>query len=491
MKVLNNYKFKVSISREGYEDKETAKMCLSSVTAKELGKVKMAFKEQEITTDEFIDYATKGYAFCNLFKFDVNKKYWIKSGKHYTQTYPVYKNGLNKGYFKLNFKSDDFFAGSQTIFVDIDYTHFEQITDYINCLTYKPTCVYTSFSDKQDKAGVVSRRFRLVYIFDSILTATEFKNVTFTLYDSIIKDTEECMYDSCGCSYSQYMNGSNSNEAYTTHFIYSVTDFPTQAIEFIQTKEKPAKTKKIAFTEELVNDMENLPYKFVVEKWYAKGLRYFIKSEIDFGNNYYTTTTEDYISLFYHKEKVTDGNKRRKKLFLRAALRRLIKETTPDELLYNLFIDRERFFDNSDNVLTIEVLQNKVKGAFRTSLDKIKTFTEGYQKPNFVINPEVIDKHKAIASARKELTDNKIGNLYDTSKSVKYNLQSLKENGYEVSATRLYQFTKDYDITTKKEVIGGYNPNLSIRENMKIMQCTKYQVEKARKVYLSSSTILS
>ena len=492
MKVLNNYEFKVSISREGYEDKETAKMCLSSVTAKKINKVKMAFKEQEVTVQEFITYATNGYAFCNLFKFDKTKKYWIKSGKHYTQTYPVYKNGLNKGYFKLNFKSDEFFAGSQTIFVDIDYTHFQEITDYINCLTFKPTCVYTSFSDKVNKGGITSRRFRLVYVFDSILTATEFKNVTFTLYDSIVADTQEAMYDSCGCSYSQYMNGSNSSEAYISNLIYSVTDFPTQEGETIINEVKPVKSKKIEFTEELVNDMQNLPYKFVVEKWYAKGLRYITKSKIDFKNNYYTTTTDDYISLFYHKEKVADGNKRRKKLFLRAALRRLMKPTiTPDELLYNLFIDRERFFDNSDNVLSVEILQNKVKGAFRTDLEKIKTFAGGYIKPTFVINPEVQNKHKAVANARKEITDNKIGELYDTSESIKYNLQILKESGYEVSLTRLYQFTKDYSISTKKKVVKGYNPNLSIRENMKEMGCTKYQVEKARKVYLSHSTILS
>lgn len=488
MKSINDYKFKVSISREGYEDKETAKMCLCSKTAKELGKVKMAFKEQEVTVEEFLNYATSGYAFCNLFQFDKDKKYWIKSGKHYTLTYPVYKIGLNKGYFKLNFKSDDFFKGSQTIFVDIDYTHYKEIPDYINCLTYKPTCVYTSFSDKADKAGITSRRFRLVYVFDTILTSDEFKQVTFTLYDSIVKDTEECMYDSCGCSYSQYMNGSNSKETYTTHFIYSVTDFQQQVEETIIEEEKPVKSKKITFTKELVNDMENLPYKYVVEKWFAKGLRYICKTELEF-TTYYTTNTENYISLFYHSEKVTDGNKRRKKLFFRAALRRLMKvDITPDELLYNLYIDRERFFDNSDNVLNIEVLQTKVKGALNTDIDKIKQLAKGYKKPTFVINPEVQDKRKAVAQARKELTDNKIGELYDTSKDVKYNYNTLKEQGYSISLTRLYQFKKEYNITTTKEII--YNPNLSIRKNMELNNCTKYQIEKAKKEYFTS-TILS
>ena len=57
IKVLDNFRFKVSVSREGYQDKQTPKMCLSSLTAKHIGKDKMAFKEREVSIDEFIDYA--------------------------------------------------------------------------------------------------------------------------------------------------------------------------------------------------------------------------------------------------------------------------------------------------------------------------------------------------------------------------------------------------------------------------------------------------
>ena len=79
MKKDLEFKFRTSISREGYQDKDTAKMCLSSLTSKKVGKQKMAFKEQEVTVDEFLDYAVKGHAFCNLFEFDENKKYWINA----------------------------------------------------------------------------------------------------------------------------------------------------------------------------------------------------------------------------------------------------------------------------------------------------------------------------------------------------------------------------------------------------------------------------
>lgn len=498
MKKDLEFTFRTSISREGYKDKDTAKQCLSSLTAKKIGKVKMAFKEQVVTVQDFLNYAVNGYAFCNLFKFDENQRYWIKSGKaHYTQTYPTYKKGVNEGYFKLSFKSDDFFAGSQTVFVDIDFTHFDSLTDYISCLTYQPTCAYYSYSDKADKNGVVSRRFRLVYIFDSVLSMNEFRDVTFTLYDTIVKDTQEEMYDMCGCSYSQYMNGSNSTDTYQSNIIYSVNDFPAYQVNYQVEEEKAVEVKKTAittFTDELIADMTYAPYEFVVRKWHAKGLRYITRTEVDFGDNYYVTTTDDFVQLNYLVEKVTDGNHRRKKLYIRAALRRLIKEDiTPDELLYNLFIDRYKFFDNTDEVLTLDVLQNKVKAAFLTDLDTIREMAEGLTKPTFVINSTVEDKHAAVAQARKEITDSTIGELFDVTAPVQVNYTTIKEAGYTISLSRLYQFCKENNIKpvksgkrTSKPVITGYNPNLSIRENMKVLGCTMYQVQKAKELYIKS-----
>lgn len=493
------FTFRTSISREGYKDKDTAKQCLSSHTAKKIGKAKMAFKEQTVSVQEFIDYAVKGYAFCNLFKFDENKRYWIKSGKaHYTQTYPVYRKGVNKGYFKLSFKSDEFFAGSQTVFVDIDFTHFDSLTDYISCLTYQPTCAYYSYSDGADKGGVVSRRFRLVYIFDSVLSMDDFRNVTFTLYDSIVRDTQEEMYDMCGCSYSQYMNGSNSTDTYQSNIIYSVADFPVYQVNYQVEEEKPVeqpeKGNKPTFTEELLNDITYAPYELVVRKWYAKGLRYITRSEVDFGDNFYVTTTDDFVQLNYLVEKVTDGNQRRKKLYIRAALRRLMKEDiTHDELLYNLYIDRYKFFDNTDEVLTVDVLITKVKAAMLTSMDKIREMAEGLNKPTFVISSTVEDKHAAVAKARREITDSTIGSMFDTTASIQANYTTIKEAGYTISVSRLYKFCKDNHIKpvksgkrTSKPVVTGYNPTLSVRENMKQMNCTMYAVLKAKKAYSSA-----
>ena len=487
-----DFKFRTSISREGYEDKDTAKMCLSSITAKKVGREKMAFKEQEVTVDEFLDYAISGHAFCNLYRFDENKKYWVNSSKdHSRETYPVYKVGANKGYFKLSFKSDEFFYGSQTIFVDIDFTYKDSLIDYASCLSYQPTCAYYSYSDSTVKNGVYSRRFRLVYVFDEVLNGEEFRDITYTLYDSIVRDTEEPMYDDCGCSYCQYMNGGNKKETYNTSYIYSKEDFPIYDIPEEEYYQEEKGEEEIAFTRELINDITYCSYEHVVRKWYAKGLRYFTRTELDFGDNSYMATTPDFVKLVFNKNKILDGNQRRRKLYVRAALRRLMKpDVTADELLYNLYIDRDKFFDNSDNVLTLDVLQNKVKGALRTNIKEIKMLASFYDKPKFVINPEEENKRKAVSKARTEITNNMIGNLYDVNATVKENQTTMAKAGIRVSLSRLYKWCEDNKVTpikpkerNKKAVLEGYNPSLSVRENMKAMNCTMHQVLKAKKAY--------
>jgi hypothetical protein len=40
----------------------------------------------------------------------------------------------------------------------------------------------------------------------------------------------------------------------------------------------------------------------------------------------------------------------------------------PDELLFNLFVDRERFFDNCDNVLSDRLLMAMVRECFETPI---------------------------------------------------------------------------------------------------------------------------
>ena len=166
MKTINDFKFQINISVDSYKDKVEAQDCVATrELARKHGKEKMAFKEQTVTVSEFIQYAISGHSFCNLFNVQPDKLYpiTVKGQTFYTSAF--YKKGKNAGAMKLSFKSDEYYRGQQVIFVDIDLTKFKTIEDYLDTLTYQPTCTYTSFSDNKMKGGIISRRFRMVYVF--------------------------------------------------------------------------------------------------------------------------------------------------------------------------------------------------------------------------------------------------------------------------------------------------------------------------------------
>lgn len=126
-------------------------------------------------------------------------------------------------------------------------------------------------------------------------------------------------------------------------------------------------------------------------------------------------------------------------------------------------------------------------------IDEIKELSKDFYKPKFVINPTTENKRQAVAEARTEITNNIIGSIFDTTATIKANQEILREAGYNISISRLYKFCEEYNITPikptarkKKEIVEGYNPELSVRENMKIMGCTLYQVMKAKDLYNST-----
>ena len=92
------------------------------------------------------------------------------------------------------------------------------------------------------------------------------------------------------------------------------------------------------------------------------------ETRIDYNEDGYGFYPDDYFCLFYRfdwgKKKICrfkDHEKRRNRLYIDACIMRRIK---PDasfmELLYNLVVRRQRYYDNSDGVLTNRFLIEKV-----------------------------------------------------------------------------------------------------------------------------------
>lgn len=512
MKTINDFKFQINISVDSYKDKVEAQDCVATrELAHKHGKEKMAFKEQTVTVGEFVQYAISGHSFCNLFNVQPDKLYpvTVKGQTFYTSAF--YKKGKNAGAMKLSFKSDDYYRGQQVIFVDIDLTQFKTIEDYLDTLTYKPTCTYTSFSDNKMKGGVISRRFRMVYVFDNILNDEEARKVSEILYKQIITDTNEPMDDDCGMRGSQYMNGTNGGETDITNIIYSVSDFITDTtmtctepvnVVYQVEEEKPVETKKTEFKidEQLVTDMWRLPYEEFMHYNSNKYHYYYRTEREDWEYGVYQLTDENYISLYYNLNTVTDGSKRRKKLYERMCLRRVMNpNATPETILFNAYLDREKYFDNSDGVITIECLVKNVKSAFQLSIEDIKdkfsdaiSYSQAH-KPKFIVNSTIFEKQKTIAQVRKFLTQSEIGNLYDCNLTIEENLLYFESNGLKIKKSTLYKFVKENGLETKKNtketelVTSLIDVNKSIRENLNMLHdmginTTKYQVEKAMKI---------
>ena len=499
MYVNHDFRFKTTISKENYESKQDVTACLSTPGARSIGREKLAWHEWEVSVSEFLGFATNGYCFCNLFDFDPNKEYWLQSkdGK-FSKSYPVYRKGKNKGYMKMQFKADKYFRGAQTIFVDVDYTRFDDVGEYLGTLRIPPTCVYMSFSDKKEKGNdkVCSRRFRLVYVFSEELDKNEFLYISRAITAYIEVDTGENMEDDCGTRMSQYMNGVFGNdETYRSDIIYSKDDFFMGGVfgeipvmdDAVGTDEDTECAP--VFDEQFVWDMENEDYQTFMH-YYSRKCRYFYRVEyeewIGCEDYQWQFTNDNYLQLYYYREKVMDGQHRRRKLFYAACLRRLMHpKVDANTLLFNLYVDRERFYDNSDGVITITHLKRKIMRVMKMSIEELAVFcgsSIAYWKVN---RPRIIFKSGSrfnlglVRTVYKEIRYAEIDEQYDPQMSVRENMEA----GLDVPQSTLYRYCRERGYQTDP------NRPLSIRKQQKMKRREKQiKIENFTRLYDTSLT---
>lgn len=478
-------RFSIGRSTDYYEDKQQAIECLSGKGAKANNKLRMAFREESLTVDEFITSAVNGYSFCNLFHYE-DKKYWTNYNHYWSLTYPYYQRGKNKGALKIQFKKDDAFRGSQALFFDIDYTYSKDMFEYIAKLEKKPTCGYYSYSNMKNKGGIVSSRFRLVYVFDEILDRINFKRLYRNILSMIERNTGEHFEDDCGSRTAQYMNGGFGGDYYVNDSnIYSVNDFDCYEVVKDVKEEEPKQEvfeiPKLDF--QMLKNMKTMDYKTFMH-YYSKQYHYYYRTQYKGDNDYYLTD-DNYLSLYYNRVAIKDGNHRRRKLYQRACLRRLMtKDDNINEILFNLYIDSAKFFDNSDGVITIDVLVRAAQSAYRYSKEEIaKKFEDvikTIKKPKFVVSDKFINKKEMVGKIRTKLKDEQIGELYDESKSVKENYEEINKY-FKVGIVRLYQFVKKNNLRDNKQL--KYDYSKSVRWNANHLGISVGKAFKLSKLY--------
>lgn len=531
MRIDTNFIFEIGHSLDHYDSKDKAKIALSYKRIKEYNKgienpdeqlSKMAFVRESLSVTRFAEMATSGYTFCNLFSYDPNRQY-RSTGRWHTKFWPEYRKYKNKGGMKMQMKSEIYYEGCQCFFVDIDYTEFISVKDYIAALKLKPTVVYMSYSDNVYKIdskqknnlkydpqrGVKSRRFRLCYVFNEIIYGKEnFKTISSAINKMVEDSTHEVVQDDCGKSMSQYFNGSVNKEVYVTGYVYEMADFNINTHTYYN--ESPREGQQILDmlnhdivksmsncckrhhepSSWLIIDMERLSYDEFMH-YYRNKYRYIYRKDDGTWEDGCQIVGEDFFKFYFHKNKLKDGEKRRRKLYERMCLRRLMfPDITADEVLFNAYEDLYRIIDNSKDPISIDCLARNVKSAFKLSIDEIRQRFSSNIKYLSSLKPKnglIYDVRGAKTVSERntkmrEIRWRKYDRLYDADLSPRENAIRL---GCKERTMR--RFCKDRGIPTSKKVSDEFirqmiNLSLSIRGNINYFK-------EAKKIGLSKDRI--
>lgn len=548
MIVNPDFNFEVSLSKESFANKVIANAMIgrstdekNTATRKEYGFIRgVSYERVTVTPSTLLTSLTQGKCACQLFS-------------------P--KRPRKDGTFGTTDKRYENFVGAYCVFVDVDETKYKDMRAFIDELSLKPTFAYTSYSNQQPGKRA---RFRLCYVFGKPVKGIfHFRYLAHKVYEKIELDTKETIKDKCGLSPAQYMNGTNKSakniifDEFFTGSIFDYPDFSCSDEDFVSylqrycdysvsqirrykrdidsllyslCNDKERKTwdiskiktqaittdKKIdtccKFSERFVCDMERLSYDDFMQE-YRHTIEYFWRKEdnkawtlilTDYGYIEYQDVPEGYFSLPYYRNKIKDGQGRRKKLYQRMCLRRVMRpDVFADDLLFNAYEDLHRLMDNSGkdgaNIITVEELQRNVEDAMRLSVEEIETDYKdmiGYlrsRKPKggkiyrFGRATTTGERNRAIKAVRwREIADN-----YEWTLTPQENLENLQAMGIEVGIATIYRYCKEHDIPTHAGklykdalVMKMYDETLSLRANHKKLkeQGIKISLEKLRKL---------
>ena len=492
MKIDKEYRFPVSISKETFIDKTIAKAMIGDATPeykairKQYGLKSIHFYRKEVNSEELLNYLLDGHCICHLFG---------NSGKY--------------DYFYKDDKKIKNFQGAYCICVDIDETKYT-LEEYIEKIPKKPTFYYTSYRHmKENEEGVVSARFRMVYVFNTIIKNHYVFRYICKLLNDMIENNVETIKDKCNLISTQYFNGTYRtfdpifhNEGIIYNFedfginLPSLTDYMIHYCEYKSpNKEHQENIKTILYkltgktyvfnnptmsfilapeniscdqVNTITHDNEKVP-RWLVKEFKNKGLsgyneimRYhwkdykiFYRTESDIWiDDEHQFIDENYICLPFYRVNLKDGQKRRKHILSRACVRRVIKPTVnAGELFINACWDVIKFMDNSDHVITIDCILANVEKAMSLTIEEIFQMYGEYidkLKKDNTPKDHIIFKYgtEDTPTKRKNIRYERINEVYDFEKTDKENQPTVSEHlGYNISIETLKRYRKEYGKT--------------------------------------------
>ena len=537
MKTDRFYTFQVSLSKDAYKTKDETKAAVAERNTAgnqlraELGlERQLSYRTIDCTSEQLLQYALDGYTFCTVHDgFPTNNKKGL-----YTYSDGYYSMKAKSS----QFFTGAYFIGVDID--DTRYQSAQDFVDKLSLKpTFWYTSLSNQQIDS--KTGLnKGARFRLIYVFDTLIEGKYFfRYCSWNLHQQIIYDTEEDIHDKCGLRCDQYFNGTNWNDSTLnidydlTNNVYSLDDIQVSNQGFYSFLDRYCEYKDVSRVKKEIDELKcvlfshskNIKQNTTTQLLSEREKNTHIELDTKLLNDAYRLNYDEFYNLYKHKyqyiyrrEKdewlifhddelgdvkyqecdsgylelrwvsmrdrsgnvvnIPDGCHRRSTLFHRCWLRRLIKaDATPDELFFNLMVDRERFFDNSDGCLDVNFLADKVKQSFEYTTDElIEKYANVYNdtiehccKKRFIIHWSSKKKIKPI-SLTKELRWQIIDQFYNNSLSVQENLKCLTEEGIEISKSSLYRYVKNRGIrivNTKYELFCSLHVDgMSLRKEL-------------------------
>lgn len=519
MKKDEDFHFDVSLSIDPYSSKEAVSAAVSAgkegrILRAKLGiPEKIAFRNVSLTAGNLLSYVLNGYTFCTPhsdFPSNGDGKTYVRRDGAYTMSGKADRffsgsNFIGVDIDKTSYESADDFVNALSMKPTFWYTSFSnQMLDekgvtkgarfrmvYVleNKIPNKYSFRYwagqlyhiierDTREIIEDKCGLsASQYFNGTYIQDESLKV-EYGQTNF-IYSAQDVGTSNSGYLEFLSRYCDYKSPSQEQKAeiesiYQTLYPHVSTSLP--ANPFINyRKEEREVTERIVVDKQLFNDAGRLewdefyshykdkyPYVYRVE--HPKAWQ--VISIEGIGEVKYQNCGSDYFELRWPTRRtkdgvmvrLTNGEHRRSTLFHRAWMRRVIMPNiTPDIVFFNLMVDRNRFFDNSDGVLTVETLLNKVQQSFAHD---VEYYEEKYSKV-YINTLEYSKKKRRIMhwaskkvnanTLNKELLWRLLDSVYDPSISLSENLTNLNDSDINVSRSTLYRHTRGRKLNNKTD----------------------------------------
>jgi len=542
-----NYTFQVSLSNDAYADKIISGAMIGSTKNEENRQIRkqygfpankgIGYEQVETTAENLLDKLLNGHVFCHLF---------------------APKSVRTDGTFGSSQKKDENFTGSYVIGVDIDKTSYSTAEKFVSTLSIKPTFYYTTYSNlKEDKGArfrliyVFNTKIINPYFFryaayclnqlierdtneviddDCNLRCSQYFNGTNRNNNDIILSygitnniysLEDINVSSNGFidflrHYCYYKTYTIDRIQYISNLLYKLTNihfhFNRTTTYYIELQNDNTPEYKSSITinpdtlldtyytspykcsEELVSDMQRLDYEEFMKYNRHKYCYYYRVEKDEWIDGAYQYVDDDYFSLYWNATTVKDGQKRRKKLYERMCLRRIINPAVDaDTLLFNAYEDVARFFEK-DRDLTIDCLVRNVENAMNLDIEDIKanySDTINYlksrkPKSGIIVKSNITATIADRNTLLKEIRWSLIADYYDSNLSVKENLINIKNNLFPISERTLYNFIKENGLKTDsskvsdEELKGLLDINISIRDNMAILKDSGIKVGNKR-----------